>query len=121
MPGKGKNQGIERERKFLVKQLPPRLSRLEHAQIEQGYLAIPQSGGAENERRIRRTGRSYVIHVKKGSSSARQEKEVPIPASSTRQLWPLTEHRRISKTRYKIPHDGLKIELDVYRGRLRGL
>ena len=37
-------------------------------------------------------------------------------------LWPLTEGRRIEKTRYEIPaDDGLTIELDVYDGALAGL
>src|SRR6267142_3588810 len=113
-------QGIERERKFLIKKLPSNLSRFEHDQIEQGYLAIPKSSSAESEIRIRRTGRYYVMTVKRSRGSSRQETEVPIPASSATRLWPLTANRRISKVRYKIPYDGLKVELDVYRGKLRG-
>jgi adenylate cyclase len=52
----------------------------------------------------------------------RVEEEIEIEADRFERLWPLTEGRRIEKTRYEIPlDDGLVIELDVYTGGLDGL
>jgi adenylate cyclase len=119
-----KNQskgGIERERKYLVNRLPPGLSRRPHRLIEQGYLDIRMSDGKSRELRIRRDGNDFVLTIKAGKGRARQEEEAPIPRSAARLLWPLTKGRRLKKVRYEIPYDGLTIELDVYRGRLRGL
>jgi CYTH domain-containing protein len=36
-------------------------------------------------------------------------------------LWPLTEGRRIEKTRYELPHGDVTIELDEFGGDLEGL
>jgi adenylate cyclase len=50
------------------------------------------------------------------------EEEMEIDAERFTRLWPLTEGRRLEKTRYLIPGSGdLTIELDVYSGGLRGL
>jgi adenylate cyclase len=50
------------------------------------------------------------------------EEELAIEDERFERLWPLTEGRRIEKTRYEIPgEDGSTIELDVYDGALDGL
>jgi adenylate cyclase len=50
------------------------------------------------------------------------EEEIEIDADRFARLWPLTEDRRLEKTRYLIPGLGeLTIELDVYSGGLTGL
>src|SRR6185436_8011237 len=37
-------------------------------------------------------------------------------------LWPLTERRRLTKTRYAVPlEEGLRAEVDVFEGDLSGL
>lgn len=36
-------------------------------------------------------------------------------------LWPLTEGRRVSKTRYEVPFGERVIEVDVYEGGNKGL
>ena len=36
-------------------------------------------------------------------------------------LWGLTEGRRVRKTRHRVDHDGLTIEVDVFAGELDGL
>jgi CYTH domain-containing protein len=112
---------VERERKFLVKTVPPRLSRFPHELIEQGYLAIESQNKGAAEVRLRRIGRRYVLTVKCGSGEARLEREIPVSDTSWKALWPLTKGRRIKKTRYRIPYHGLTIELDVYQGDARGL
>lgn len=112
---------IERERKFLVTELPAGILQRPHSLIEQGYLAIERGSGAAAEVRIRRTGRRLVLTVKRGRGAARDEREISLPPRNAKFLWPLTIGRRIAKTRYRIPYRGLTIELDVYRGKLRGL
>jgi CYTH domain-containing protein len=112
---------MERERKFLVKKLPPDRSRHSHALIEQGYLAIIGKDGAGSEVRLRRTRRRFTLTVKRGHGESRWETESPLASPMARLLWPLTRGLRVSKVRYEIPYGALTIELDVYRGVARGL
>ena len=121
MAARSGRSAMERERKFLVKDLPPDRSRHPHAVIEQGYLAIIGKDGAGSEVRIRRIGRRWILTVKRGHGASRWETEVALSSAVARLLWPLTRGLRISKVRYKIPYGALTIELDVYRGAARGL
>jgi adenylate cyclase len=69
----------------------------------------------------RRDGRTWLT-VKSGPGRVRVEEEIEIDADRFERLWPLTDGRRIEKTRYEIDaDDGLVIELDVYKGDLEGL
>jgi CYTH domain-containing protein len=112
---------VERERKFLVKELPARLSRYPHSTIEQGYLALAGEDHDATEIRVRRGNHRHVLTIKRGRGEARLEKEIPLSPVHARSLWPLTKGRRVKKVRYRIPYRGLDIELDVYRGHARGL
>ena len=85
----------ERERKFLVKDLPPNRSRFPHALIEQGYLAIIGRDGAGSEVRIRRMRRRYILTVKRGHGPARWETEVALSPTAARMLWPLTRGNQV--------------------------
>jgi adenylate cyclase len=113
--------GTERERKFLVKTLPADRSRYPHALIEQGYLATTGRGHASAEVRVRRVDGRAVLTVKKGHGTARSETEIALDRASDRVLWPLTRGVRVTKVRYESPYRGHTIELDVYRGAVRGL
>jgi adenylate cyclase len=74
------------------------------------------------EVRVRRRDGNAWLTVKSGGGRARVEEEIPIDSERFERLWPLTEGRRIEKTRYEIPaDDGLTVELDVYAGDLDGL
>jgi CYTH domain-containing protein len=113
---------MERERKFLVKELPGGLRRHRHKAIRQGYLAIAGSGEEiPVEVRVREEGGKYVLTVKGGEGKAREEIEVPISKKAFASVWPLTEGKRIAKVRYRIPVGKDTVELDVYRGKLAGL
>jgi CYTH domain-containing protein len=107
---------VEVERKFLVPD-PPDLDGTETDEIEQGYLAI----GAGGEVRVRRKGEKLVLTAKRGSGLSRQEAEIDLDRERFDELWPLTEGRRLHKRRHVLPHDDLKIEVDVYEGALEGL
>jgi adenylate cyclase len=112
-------RGIEIERKFLVAEPPSDLDRWPSTTIAQGYLAVADDG---TEVRVRRRDDSASLTVKSGRGRVRVEEEMEIEADRFERLWPLTEGRRIEKTRYEIPAgDGLTIELDVYAGDLDGL
>jgi adenylate cyclase len=110
---------VEIERKFLVREPPRGLERSRTTRIEQGYIAIAADG---TEVRVRRRGGAAMLTVKSGSGRSRLEEEIAIDAERFARLWPLTEGRRLQKTRHLIPTDtGLTIELDVYSGVLTGL
>lgn len=109
--------GVEIERKFLVAEPPGELPAGER--IEQGYLAIAPDGV---EVRIRRRGGHPTMTVKSGPAHVRVEEELDIDDRRFESLWPLTEGRRIAKTRHVVPlGDGLAAELDVFHGPHEGL
>ncbi len=111
--------GIEVERKFIVKELPPELDRFPSELISQGYLAIGEGG---LEVRLRRRGENTTLTVKKGLGRTRREEEIGLGPEQFQRLWPLTEGRRVEKLRHLIPaDDGLTIELDTYTDELDGL
>lgn len=91
-------------------------------QVAQGYIAIDE----HTEVRVRRKEEkdkkiSYVQTVKGGSGLVRDEVEFDLTAKQFDQLWPLTEGRRVEKTRYQIPLAGALIaEVDIYHGVLEG-
>jgi CYTH domain-containing protein len=107
---------MEIERKFLVNRQPD-LEGTERAEIEQGYLALADDDG-QAEVRLRRKGAGLFLTVKAGSGRSRVEEELELDRARFESLWPLTEGRRVAKTRHLIPHGELEIELDLYRGEL---
>jgi len=109
-------RGVERERTFLVADLPPLPD--EGTRIRQGYLALD---GAVQVRIREREGEGRSLTVKGGRGATRTEVELRIGADRFEQLWPLTAGRRIDKTRYLVPVDGADAELDVFAGDLTGL
>ena len=110
---------MEIERKFLVSELPADLDRDSCEVIEQGYIAITDDG---LEVRIRRHPDRDFLTIKQGEGGTRLEEELEIDAERAERLWPLTDGRRLEKTRCVIPAPGgLTFELDVYAGELEGL
>ena len=98
---------------------PADLDRWPATAIEQGYLAIAPDG---TEVRVRRRGGDATLTIKSGGGRSRAEEELAIEPDRFERLWPLTEGRRIEKTRYEIAlDDGPTVELDVYGGALAGL
>ena len=108
--------GREIERKFLVSSMPEDPGR--GTAIVQGYLPLASN---DTELRVRRKGDATVLTVKRGSGLDRGEDEVAISTDAFDALWPLTEGRRIEKTRYEIAHAGATIEMDEFGGELEGL
>jgi adenylate cyclase len=109
---------MEIERKFLVPEPPDGIDSQRSGRIEQGYLAIGKSG---EQVRLRRVGDELSLTVKRGRGEVRTEEEVGLREDQFEHLWPLTEGRRVVKTRHWIPAGDRTIELDVYEGSLDGL
>lgn len=112
------NNGREIERKFLVKELPPGLHFFESYPIAQGYLANEPGG---RHVRLRKRGKTPSLTFKVGRGTHREEREVKLSPKQFAALWPATVGRRLRKARYYIPWKGLTIEIDVYRGKNKGL
>ncbi|MEY2565313.1 MAG: adenylate cyclase [Verrucomicrobiota bacterium] len=108
----------EIERKFLLKRLPPSLKKFPHEVIEQGYLAVGRGGV---QVRLRRKGLLCALTFKRGTKGEREEREVRLSGEQFDRLWPATAGRRLTKVRYDVPWKTHTIEIDVYRGRHRGL
>jgi adenylate cyclase len=113
---------METERKFLVvaEKAPPLPTAV---LIEQGYLVFQNPPEALVELRIRRIDEGdCFLTLKSGTPPVRLEVELSIGPEQFSQLWPLTEGRRVSKRRHRIPVTaGLIAELDVYHGPQAGL
>lgn len=109
--------GVEIERKFVLRGRPELLDRCEAQRIEQGYLALDP----EAEVRVRRRGGVGLLTVKRGRGLVREEVELPLDDDQFESLWPLTEGRRLTKTRYLNPSPEGVYEIDVYEKPLEGL
>jgi CYTH domain-containing protein/CHAD domain-containing protein len=108
----------EIERKFLLGELPSWLADRSGERISQGYL----TNGEGAEIRLRRAGPRTLLTVKTGAGEDRDEVEVELNADLFDSLWPLTEGRRVAKTRLREPlGEDLAAEVDVYDGDLEGL
>lgn len=108
---------LEIERKFVLAEVPVWLREHPSVSIEQGYVAITD----EVEVRLRRAGEERLLTVKRGHGEVREEVEVALSEAQFDSLWPLTEARRLRKTRYLVPVGELTAEVDVFEAGLQGL
>ena len=108
----------EIERKFVPATIPAGIDLDAGRRLRQGYVA--EDGDVSV--RVRITSESAVLTVKAGAGRTRTEVEVDIDDDRAAALWPLTDGRRIDKTRSRHPLvDGHVAEIDVYHGDLDGL
>ena len=118
-------KNVEIERKFLVKKSDIKLDlkKYKHSKIEQGFLYIKPAI------RVRKADNKYYFTIKTKPPKdvkaiddlARTEYEVEIPKKCYNYLCRFCVGRIIKKTRYFIPYKKYIIELDVFRGDLKGL
>src|SRR3954447_6775380 len=108
----------EIERKFLVDEPPEELDSSPRTKIRQGYVAVTEGG---TEVRVRKEGKRHFLTIKEGHGENRGEEEIEISPAQFAALWPLTLGKRLKKVRYEIPQGDLTIEVDVYRGKFKGL
>ena len=108
---------MEIERKFLVGNSAPDLSRHPSAFLRQGYLACGPGG----EVRLRDTDGHCMIAVKSAGGLAREEHEVAISQEQFDALWPATHGRRVQKRRFSVKDRRFTYHVDLYAGKLAGL
>lgn len=108
----------EIERKFLVRDDSWRNNH-SGKPYRQGYLSTVK----ERTVRVRTAGEKAFLTVKGVSSgAARSEYEYEIPtADANEMLDRLCERPLIEKTRYRIPYENLRWEVDEFAGENRGL
>ena len=114
-------EGMEIERKYLLRFLPEEARDGRWIDIAQGYLP-----GTTLRERVRRvsvhhgSGRKDVHFyrtVKLGEGVARTEIEEETTEAIFLALWPLTKRRRLRKRRFEIDVDGRTWEIDEFRNR----
>jgi CYTH domain-containing protein len=108
----------EIERKFLVCELPQDLGAFPSTEISQGYLVSTDDG---LQVRLRKKSAQYSLTYKRGLGNVREEREVALTSEQFSTLWPATEGKRLTKTRYEIPFGDRVVEIDIYSGKHDGL
>lgn len=99
---------LEIERSYLLRGMPPLPEgAFTTLRIAQGYLPIDARQTLGVEGRIRSIQRDdgsveYVHTVKTGTGLVRTEIERSLDADEFNRLWPATEGRRLTKTRYRV-------------------
>jgi CYTH domain-containing protein len=107
----------ERERKYLLRHVPPLARAAPSVRIDQGWLP-----GQVLRERIRRVedagGVRFYRAVKLGSGVERTEIEEACTEEVFKALWPLTEGCRVSKRRYRVEEaEGFVWEVDEFTDR----
>jgi CHAD domain-containing protein/CYTH domain-containing protein len=108
--------GVEIERKFLLRGLPPSMPVTETHEISQGYL--PGERLVERLRRDRMNGSErYIRTVKAGSGLVRMEFEEETSRSMFEHMWQLTQGKRLVKRRYIVESPEHRWEIDEFLDR----
>jgi len=114
-------EGLEIERKYLLRFVPEAARDGRWVDIAQGYLP-----GSRLQERIRRvsihhgSGRKdihFYRTVKLGEGVARTEVEEETTEAIFLAMWPLTKRRRLRKRRFEVDVDGRTWEIDEFRNR----
>lgn len=107
---------MEIERKYLIDSCPLSLDDYPYHEIEQGYL------NTNPVVRIRRSDDTYILTYKSKGLMVREEYNLPLNKEAYLHLRTKIDGRLIRKKRYLIPlENGLKIELDYFKGDLAPL
>lgn len=113
---------MEIEKKYLVKNPPAHLTEFEHLHIEQAYIHT------NPVIRIRKQNDEYILTIKNSAfvdnslkGAVTEELETKLTEEQYTSLLPLVTSHIIKKTRYLIPYNDNKLELDIYYDRLEGL
>lgn len=113
---RGPGAGLEIERKYLLRGLPPLPSATTTVTIAQGYLPgrrlIERLRTEHDGRRLRRWRT-----VKVGQGLVRTELEEPCSARLFDAMWPFTEGRRVHKRRHRVVAGDLTWEIDEFTDR----
>lgn len=110
---------MEHERKWLLPKMPA-IPLPKGSEIEQGYLFDDPAA----EMRIRVKDGRPILGMKGEDPNDRVSRfqwEQPFFGKPFTAFWAMTEGKRVSKTRYEIPHGDFVIELDQFHGPHEGL
>ena len=108
----------EIERKYLLQNNDWKTAADEGLVLKQGYLNTDPNRTV----RVRLAGKKGVLTIKsKNIGITRNEFEYEIPYSDTLELLKLCEPPLIEKIRYKVHHDDLIWEIDIFSGENEGL
>ena len=111
---------MEIEKKFLVKELPDNLESCKSYTIEQAYLST--SPAVRVRKRISTDNKEFFLTVKSSGMFAHEEVESDIGESTYQNFLLEAKGNVITKQRYILPlFDGLKAELDVFKGIFEGV
>jgi len=114
---------IELERTFLAKQVPDGLKQCKSKEIIDIY--IPKVLEAHAPIRIRKNGDNYEITKKtpviEGDHSQLNEETIVLTRNEFMMLEKEISGRRVKKTRYYYPVNGMTAEVDVFSDALTGL
>jgi CHAD domain-containing protein/CYTH domain-containing protein len=106
-------RGVEIERKYLLTRLPKSLPRSTTSLIVQGY--IPGKRLVERLRSEQRGARKHFYRtVKAGTGIVRTELEEETTRGVFDTMWPLTEGKRLTKLRHRVPNGALTWEIDEF-------
>lgn len=112
---------MEIEKKYLVKEVPADVEKVEKWEIEQCYLCRKPT------LRIRKRNDDYILTYKSRQMSSvteslcvANELEAPLTKESYEHLKKKADGICIEKTRYRIPYGKYTIELDVFHGVYEG-
>lgn len=116
----GPRDALEIERKYLLDAVPELPADASACRLEQGYLPAPaDAAGPWSGGRLRRStdadGRVVRTQtIKEGAGLVRRERERTLDEATFAALWPATAGRRLVKTRWTVPADGVAWEIDVF-------
>ena len=100
---------IEKERKFLLKGLPPKTE--DGINIKQGYLIV--KGTKQFRVRIIDDKYAKIAYKSKIDSVSKLEFEFDIPLEEAQEMYKSCEHT-LEKRRYKTTFDGNIVDIDIY-------
>lgn len=107
---------MEIEKKFLVKEIPNDLEDYKKEIISQGYISTSPVI------RIRQKGSRFYLTCKSKGLMAREEFEIEISENEYNRLSKKVDYNLVQKVRYYLPiQNNLTIELDIFKGVLKGL
>ena len=114
--GDRKDPDKEIERKYLLRELPPRATETTPVEIDQGYL--PGDRIQERLRRVKNgTQTNWLRTIKFGRGISRDETEEPTTEAVFETMWPLTAGKRVTKRRHKIAEGDQLWEIDEFTDR----
>ncbi|MFH0956984.1 MAG: hypothetical protein V1813_03920 [Candidatus Aenigmatarchaeota archaeon] len=112
---------IELERTFLLKSLPPGLSKCEKREITDVYYP---KGAVHPVLRLRKDGDRHELTKKEpvveGDASHQLEQTITLTKAEFLALSRLPG-KELHKIRYHYPHEGKTAQIDVFQGAMKGL